>query len=269
MLAGGCAGACQVIVTNPLEITKIRLQVQGETMRILKSQGKPVPSQQSFFAIAADLGLVGLYKGAAACLFRDIPFSAIYFPAYAWCKAYLVNREGSHGASAANLLIAGAAAGVPGKTTVVEGFVIDACIIMLTLSNSLLAAFLTTPVDVVKTRLQVVTRDGELAYSGIRDCVTKVYKFEGISAFFKGSGMRVFRSSPQFGITLLAYEKLAQFFGLSADAPPTNAPIDPRDYRTAFPTRHALGTKTDDIESLLQNMGVKQLKPFGKDDKEP
>ena len=114
-LSGGCAGACQVLVTNPLEITKIRLQIQGETARILKSQGKPVPKQQSFFAIAADLGLAGLYKGANACLLRDIPFSAIYFPAYAAFKEYLVNREGSGGLTAANLLIAGSAAGVPGE----------------------------------------------------------------------------------------------------------------------------------------------------------
>jgi len=32
--------------------------------------------------IIRQLGLVGLYKGASACLLRDIPFSAIYFPAY-------------------------------------------------------------------------------------------------------------------------------------------------------------------------------------------
>jgi hypothetical protein len=131
------------------------------------------------------------------------------------------------------------------------------------------AAALTTPADVVKTRLQVVTRDGELAYTGISDCVTKILKHEGPSAFFKGSGMRVFRSSPQFGITLLAYEKLGSFFGITAESPPTNAPIDPRDYRTAFPTRHAIGKKTDDIHGLLQTMGVRQLKPFGKDDKKP
>jgi hypothetical protein len=130
----------------------------------------------------------------------------------------------------------------------------------------LLAAASTTPADVIKTRLQVVTREGELAYSGISDCVIKILKHEGPSAFFKGSGMRVFRSSPQFGITLLAYEKLASFFALSAESPPTNAPIDPRDYRTAFPTRHTIGNKTDDIHGLLQTMGVRQLKPFGKDD---
>ena len=42
------------------------------------------------------LGLTGLYKGAAACLLRDIPFSAIYFPAYNHMKRD-VFREGYNG----------------------------------------------------------------------------------------------------------------------------------------------------------------------------
>ena len=51
-------------------------------------------------------------------------------------------------------------------------------------------------------------------------------KEEGFSAFFKGSLARVLRSSPQFGITLLAYEKLHQVMpsGLPK-RPPTNAPV--------------------------------------------
>ena len=44
---------------------------------------------------------------------RDVPFSAIYFPAYAACKDYLVNLEGSGGMTASNLLLAGSIAGVP------------------------------------------------------------------------------------------------------------------------------------------------------------
>ena len=36
--------------------------------------------------IIRQLGLLGLYRGASACLLRDIPFSAIYFPAYAHLK---------------------------------------------------------------------------------------------------------------------------------------------------------------------------------------
>lgn len=117
--------------------------------------------------------------------------------------------------------------------------------------------------DVIKTRLQVVTREGELAYTGLRDCTIKLYQHEGMGAFWKGSAMRVARSSPQFGVTLLAYEKLSHILGLNAEAPPTNAPIDPRDYRTAFPTR-GISTKTNDIDSLLRNMGVNKLKPFSR-----
>lgn len=77
ILAGASAGACQVIFTNPLEIVKIRLQVQGE---VAKSQ-KQVEKRSAMW-IVRNLGLVGLYKGASACLLRDVPFSAIYFPTY-------------------------------------------------------------------------------------------------------------------------------------------------------------------------------------------
>jgi len=241
VLSGGCAGACQVLVTNPLEITKIRLQVEGETARLLAAAGKSTPAPQSFLTIARDLGIVGLYKGSASCLLRDIPFSAIYFPVYTACKEWLMKRDNSTQASASNLMIAGAMAGVP-------------------------AAFLTTPADVIKTRLQVVPRDGETAYAGIRNCTHTIYKQEGLSAFFKGSGLRVIRTSPQFAITLFTYEKLSRLLGLTAKDPPTNAPVDPRDYRSAFPTRE-IGHKTKDIDGLLQNMGLNILKPFDKEKK--
>lgn len=66
LFAGGLAGACQVVFTNPLEIVKIRLQVQGEVAKTM--QGAP---RRSAIWIVKNLGLVGLYKGASACLLRD------------------------------------------------------------------------------------------------------------------------------------------------------------------------------------------------------
>jgi solute carrier family 25 aspartate/glutamate transporter 12/13 len=67
-------------------------------------------------------------QGAKACFLRDVPFSAIYFPAYAHTKVKLADENGyNHPLS---LLFAGAIAGVP-------------------------AASLVTPADVIKTRLQV------------------------------------------------------------------------------------------------------------------
>lgn len=55
---------------------KIRLQVQGEAAKMEGAVARGAVH------IVRQLGLVGLYKGASACLLRDIPFSAIYFPTY-------------------------------------------------------------------------------------------------------------------------------------------------------------------------------------------
>jgi len=68
------------------------------------------------------------HSGASACLLRDIPFSAIYFPAYAHAKMYFSSEDGHLPLGYA--LFAGFLAGFP-------------------------AAGLTTPADVIKTRLQV------------------------------------------------------------------------------------------------------------------
>ncbi len=43
------------MVTNPLEIVKIRLQVMGEL---------PPAARKSAFTIVSELGFTGLYKGA-------------------------------------------------------------------------------------------------------------------------------------------------------------------------------------------------------------
>ncbi|XP_071385412.1 electrogenic aspartate/glutamate antiporter SLC25A13, mitochondrial [Centroberyx affinis] len=176
ILAGGCAGGSQVIFTNPLEIVKIRLQVAGEI-----TTGPRV----SALSVIRDLGFFGLYKGAKACFLRDIPFSAIYFPCYAHTKAYLSEEDGTIGP--AKMLFAGALAGMP-------------------------AASLVTPADVIKTRLQVAARAGQTTYNGLMDCFWKILREEGPRAFWKGAGARVFRSSPQFGVTLVTYELLQRWF---------------------------------------------------------
>lgn len=70
------------------------------------------------------------------------------------------------------------------------------------------AAYLTTPCDVIKTRLQVEARKGDATYNGLRDCAKKIWQQEGLKAFFKGGPARIMRSSPQFGFTLAGYEVL-------------------------------------------------------------
>lgn len=193
ILAGSSAGGCQVIFTNPLEIVKIRLQMQGGNARELKP-GEIPHKRLTAAQIIRQLGLKGLYKGASACLLRDVPFSAIYFPTYANIKYHMFNYDPHdpnkrHSLSTWQLLLSGALAGAP-------------------------AAFFTTPADVIKTRLQVETKHGDVKYRGILHAFGLILKEEGITAFFKGSLARVFRSSPQFGFTLASYELLQRLFPL-------------------------------------------------------
>jgi len=74
------------------------------------------------------------------------------------------------------------------------------------------AAYLTTPADVIKTRLQTEARKGESTYKGVGDAFRKILSEEGPRALFKGGPARVLRSSPQFGVTLVAYENLKKHF---------------------------------------------------------
>lgn len=76
------------------------------------------------------------------------------------------------------------------------------------------AAYLTTPCDVIKTRLQVEARKGDTTYTSLRHCAKTVYQEEGFRAFFKGGPARILRSSPQFGFTLAGYELLQNLLPL-------------------------------------------------------
>lgn len=156
--------------------------MQGELIK--KSDAVP---KRSAMWIVRNLGIVGLYKGASACLLRDVPFSAIYFPTYNHLKRDMFGESQTKKLGVVQLLTAGAIAGMP-------------------------AAYLTTPCDVIKTRLQVEARKGDATYNGLVDCARKVYKDEGFKAFFKGGPARILRSSPQFGFTLAAYEVLSNAF---------------------------------------------------------
>ena len=48
-----------------------------------------------------------------------------------------------------------------------------------------------TPADVIKTRLQVVAREGQTSYNGLLDATRKIYAEEGFRAFYKGIYFRV------------------------------------------------------------------------------
>uniref|UniRef100_A0A4W4E5V3 Mitochondrial glutamate carrier 1 n=1 Tax=Electrophorus electricus TaxID=8005 RepID=A0A4W4E5V3_ELEEL len=207
MLAGCGAGTCQVIVTTPMEMLKIQLQdagriavvksppvtsvcvvsiaAQRKLMPQAVSPGGPVEVKSpTAMQITRDLlrqkGIAGLYKGLGATLLRDVPFSIIYFPLFA-----NLNNLGKKGAE--------------GPAPFYVSF-ISGCVAGST------AAVAVNPVDVIKTRLQSLTRGSqEDTYSGVTDCIRKILHNEGPAAFLKGAYCRALVIAPLFGIAQVVY----------------------------------------------------------------
>uniref|UniRef100_A0A674MEB9 Mitochondrial glutamate carrier 1 n=1 Tax=Takifugu rubripes TaxID=31033 RepID=A0A674MEB9_TAKRU len=207
MLAGCGAGMCQVVITTPMEMLKIQLQDAG---RLAAQQQRPVkmsstklvvtnamlsrsynsgavvavPRAASAIQIARQLlqtqGVSGLYKGLGATLMRDVPFSVVYFPLFA-----NLNQMGKPS---------------PGESSPFYWAFLSGCVAGST------AAVAVNPCDVVKTRLQSLNKgSGEETYSGVVDCVTKILRKEGPTAFLKGAGCRALVIAPLFGIAQVMY----------------------------------------------------------------
>uniref|UniRef100_A0A8P4G680 Mitochondrial glutamate carrier 1 n=1 Tax=Dicentrarchus labrax TaxID=13489 RepID=A0A8P4G680_DICLA len=207
MLAGCGAGTCQVIVTTPMEMLKIQLQDAGRieittplfcfllnAMNSKSAQRKLMPetvaagtvetksptAMQLTRELLREKGIAGLYKGLGATLLRDVPFSIIYFPLFA-----NLNNLGKRG--------------VEGPAPFYVSF-ISGCLAGST------AAVAVNPVDVIKTRLQSLNRGStEDTYSGVTDCIRKILRNEGPSAFLKGAYCRALVIAPLFGIAQVIY----------------------------------------------------------------
>lgn len=189
--AGGGAGFFQVVATNPMEMLMITMQTRALQGR------KP----KSMMRVIQNLGLPGLYRGTAATLARDVPFSMIFFS----MRDYMEK----------------AFADASGKTPISRVFIAG-------IVSGSIAAALSTPMDVIKTRLMaagsdssssekvgrtlrssrgaVVAHASDASTKNIASCAAHIMRTEGVVGFFTGVIPRVMIISPLFGITLIFYE---------------------------------------------------------------
>jgi len=214
MLAGGCAGFCQIVVTTPMELLKIQLQDAG---RVAASGGAAATKKMSALSITKELlrtkGIVGLYKGTGATMLRDVSFSVVYFPLFANLNSLGPRKApGSHESVFWWSFISGCASGS-------------------------ISAAVVNPADVVKTRLQLLNKGAsEQSYSGIADAFVRIFKTEGPTAFFKGALCRMIVIAPLFGIAQMVYYfGIAEYFmGIDKSSPsPSSIP------KTALPAMAA------------------------------
>ncbi|KKK24548.1 hypothetical protein ARAM_006394 [Aspergillus rambellii] len=119
-----------------------------------------------------------LYRGAGITIAREIPFTVLQFTMWESMKEAYAQRvlRAPSEVSGAGVV----AAQVPASTSAMFGSIAGA-----------IAAGLTTPLDVIKTRVMLARR-GEGGKAGVRvkDIVQEISK-EGVGAFFRGIGPRV------------------------------------------------------------------------------
>lgn len=126
-------------------------------------------------------GFRGLYTGLTSTMLRDVPFTAIQFSLFTSCKdvhSRWTSRPQLTSVEATGL---GFAVGV-------------------------VAAALTNPADVVKTRLQTQPCGSERKYRGIVHCLQRIVREEGVAGLAKGVGPRIMWVAPGSAITLGVYE---------------------------------------------------------------
>ncbi|XP_005520188.1 PREDICTED: solute carrier family 25 member 47 [Pseudopodoces humilis] len=187
-LAGAAAGAARVVLTNPSEVAKVRMQTQRNPHPSITHQPAPKPKYQGSLhclkVIIKEEGFGGLYKGCSALLCRDCSASAIYFLSYSALCEWLT-PDGRNKPGFLVVLLSGGFAGV-------------------------LAWGLATPMDVIKSRMQTDESD-QHKYKGLIHCVRESVRKEGVKVLFKGLGLNCIRAFPVNMVVFVTYEGVLRF----------------------------------------------------------
>jgi solute carrier family 25 (mitochondrial S-adenosylmethionine transporter), member 26 len=185
------ADVCVTVVRNPFEVVKQQMQA-----------GMHASTAAAVRSILSSQGVRGLYAGWASTVAREIPFDAIEFTLYEWLKGARqrhnasANGRGGQGGLVLweNALLGSVAGGV--------------------------AAAVTTPLDVIKTRLMTQRAGaggagraggsvGEaLRYAGWRDAAVRIVREEGAAALLSGMGPRVAWISVGGAVFIGSFEEL-------------------------------------------------------------
>lgn len=184
-LGGLGAGALQSLLMSPVELVKIRLQLQ---------KNKTGQSKQGPVSVAKNIwkkegGLRGIYRGLGITVLRDSPAHALYFCTYEYTREKLHPgcRESSQ-ESVGTMFVAGGLAGIA-------------------------SWIFNYPTDVIKTRLQAQT-PSSVKYRGILDCVVKIVRQEGGVVLWRGLGATLVRAFVMNSAIFPAYQIALRFLQL-------------------------------------------------------
>lgn len=185
----GAASMAAEGATFPIDITKTRLQLQG--------QADFTGTKMGFGAMMANIvkteGVVGLYAGATPALARHIPYTGFRAIGYEYIRAFFCGSTPKEQAPLLAKMAAGMTAGGVGQAIAV-------------------------PCDLIKVRMQ---GDGRLVaagkldkprYTGLFDAFAKIKAEEGMVGFYAGAMPAIQRAALVNLGELTTYDTAKKFF---------------------------------------------------------
>ncbi|XP_032729888.1 kidney mitochondrial carrier protein 1 isoform X3 [Lontra canadensis] len=243
---GGLASITAECGTFPIDLTKTRLQIQGQTNDANFKEIRYRGMLHALVRIGKEEGLKALYSGIAPAMLRQASYGTIKIGTYQSLKRLFVEHQedetllinvvcgilsGVISSTIANptdvlkgvSLTAQRAAIVVGvelpvydltkKHLILSGLMGDTVYthFLSSFTCGLAGALASNPVDVVRTRMmnQRVLRDGTCSgYTGTLDCLLQTWKNEGFFALYKGFWPNWLRLGPWNIIFFVTYEQL-------------------------------------------------------------
>ncbi|KAI8323166.1 carrier protein [Martensiomyces pterosporus] len=218
LIAGAAAGIMEHSVMYPFDIVKTRMQVVGSPSAVAYSG-----VTQALKLISTTEGMRSLWRGVMSVVLGAGPAHAVYFATYEQTKKLFTAAAGGN----QHALAAGAAGGV---ATIVS----DA---------------LMNPFDVIKQRMQLAGS----GYRNIFDCAAKVFRSEGMRAFYVSYPTTLIMNIPFQSIQFGCYDLFRRTLNPSgAYSPMTHVVAG----GMAGAVAAALTTPIDCCKTLLQTRGA-------------
>lgn len=195
-IAGVGAGITEaVMVVNPMEVVKIRLQAQHHSMADPLDIPKYRNAPHAAYLIVKEEGFSTLYRGVSLTAARQATNQGVNFTVYSKLKEKLQEYHGTDALPAWETSGIGLISGALGP-----------------LSNA--------PLDTIKTRLQKTTyASKDSALVRIVKIGNQLIKEEGTAALYKGITPRIMRVAPGQAVTFTVYEYMKRLLNGEADIP--------------------------------------------------
>lgn len=214
LISGSSARVLSAFAVSPIEMFRTRMQsTSAETTSVFRD------TWEGMKTMTQTQGITSLWRGLTLTMWRDVPFSALYWWGYENVRNRLRNARGEGVTNTIPTVRQQAEQEAESHSRVfVESFLAGSI-------SGAAAAFVTTPFDVGKTRQQVYRHAGDDAPSttlaakeaakagkfvpeelSMPRFLAHILKEEGFGGLFKGWAARCLKVAPACAIMISSYE---------------------------------------------------------------